>query len=185
MQELKVSKRYAKSILDLAQERNVLEETRGDMQQLLNACRQNPELSRMLKNPLIKPDKKYTILKALFASRIAELCLNFIQIIVRKRREQFLEEIAAEFIAQYEAIKGITSAVVVSAVPLNDALRAEVTALLKKLSKMEISLQEKVDPALIGGFVLRFGDVQYDASIAKSLNDIRMGFNSNLYQKKA
>lgn len=185
MQEIKVSKRYAKSIIGLAQERKSLEETHGDMQQLLNACRQNPELSRMLKNPLIKPDKKHAILKAAFTGRISDLSMGFIQIIVRKRREQFLEEIAAEFVAQYKHIKGITSATVVSAVPLDATLRAEVSALLKKLSKMEVSLEEKVDPALIGGFVLRFGDVQYDASIAKSLSDIRMGFNSNLYQKKA
>jgi F-type H+-transporting ATPase subunit delta len=185
MQEIKVSKRYAKSIIGLAQERKSLEETHGDMQQLLSACRQNPELSRMLKNPLIKPDKKHAILKTLFTGRITDLSMAFIKIIVRKRREQYLEEIAAEFTAQYKKIKGITSATVISATPLDASLRAAVSALLKNLSKLEVALEEKVDPSLIGGFVLRYGDVQYDASIAKSLSGIRMGFNTNLYQKKA
>ena len=112
------------------------------------------------------------------------MSMSFLEIIVRKRREVYLEQIAAEFVAQFKEMQNITTALVTSAVGLDDNLRKEVTAIIKRLSDAEVSLEEKVDPNIIGGFILRFGDVQYDTSIARSLNLFRMNFKKNLYQSK-
>lgn len=184
MKETIVARRYAKSLLDLAVSKNTLEESNRDMELVLEVCRNNRDFRSLLKNPLIHADKKLAIMKAIFTGKITDVTLAFINIIVRKRREFYLEEIAMAFTDQYKEIKGITSAVVISAVGLDEKLRKEVISVVRRVSEKEVALEEKIDPSLIGGFVLRFGDVQYDTSIARNLNMYRMNFSKNLYQSK-
>lgn len=184
MSELKVAKRYAKSFLDLGREKNAMEEMNRDMQSLLAVCRASKDFSLMLKNPLIQTDKKHNILVKLFGASFGKTSMAFVEIILKKRREIYLEEIAAEVVAQYKAIKGIATALVVTASGIDDKIRNEIKEKVKQITKSEVALEEKVNPDLIGGFVLRFGDVQYDSSVARALNMYRMNFSKNLYQSK-
>ena len=86
-------------------------------------------------------------------------------------------EVSKQFIAQYNTIKGIVTAEITSAVALNEATKAEIVALVKKeLGANDVVVKEKVDEKLIGGFVLKVGDKQFDASIASGLNKLKKEF---------
>jgi F-type H+-transporting ATPase subunit delta len=183
MLETKVAKRYAKSLIDLASEQGVLDAVNADMLQFVSVCDANRDLNLLLSNPIIPSDKKLSILKAVFSSA-SKLSTAFFEIITRKGREGNLPAIAKEFVDQFKKSKGIETAVVTSAITLDEQLRKQVYQLVKDSVKSEIELVEKVDNKLIGGFVIRIGDKQYDASVSSELRRLTRDFSVNPYIKK-
>jgi len=184
MIETKVAKRYAKSLLDLAKETGAIEAVGADMKLFVAVCEQNRDLSLLLANPIIHADKKLSILTKVFEGKMNKLSISFFSIVTRKGREAYLEGIAKEFVQQYKHLKGIQTAVITSAVGLDDKLRSEVYRLIKTNMNSEVELIEKVDKNIIGGFVLRMDDKQYDASIASELRKLAKEFSSNPYVQK-
>lgn len=182
--ETRVSQRYAKSLIDLSLEKGQLEQVREDMQLVHATVSESHELSLMLKSPVIKTDKKQEVLKAVFGGKIGVITAEFIDIITRKRRESVLGEIAASFLSQYKKHKQILTAVITSASGLDDNLRNQVKQIVKGATGSEVELVEKVDKDLIGGFVLRVGDKQVDASILRQIKNIDRSFSENPYVKE-
>ena len=121
MNESRVASRYAKSLLELAQEKGVLEQVHNDMVFFHKICMENPALVRVLKNPIITHDKKRTILDQLLKGKVNEMTLMMFQIISRKNREAYLSFISKEFLHQYRVLKGIEAAEVTTTFPLTDA----------------------------------------------------------------
>ena len=184
MIETKVAKRYAKSLLDFAKEKGELENVLNDMKLLVSVCDSSRELGTLLASPIINMDKKATILKKVFAGKVSAITLAFFNILTHKGRESHLEGIAKEYIRLYKEYKGIQTAIVTSAFGLDDQLRKEVYQRVKDSLQSEVELVEKVDKDLIGGFVLRVGDKQYDASIAHDLRGLRRALVDHSYVKK-
>jgi F-type H+-transporting ATPase subunit delta len=184
MIETKVAKRYAKSLIDLSKETGVIDAVGADMTLFAAVCEQNRDLTLLLSNPIIHADKKLSILKKVFEGKMNKLSISFFDIVTRKGREPYLEGIAREFVSQFKRFKGIQTAVITSAVGLDDKLRSEVYRIIKSSLNSEIELIEKVDKNIIGGFVLRMEDKQYDASIASELKKLTKEFASNPYVRK-
>lgn len=176
MSEVKVASRYAKSLIDLAQEQNTLESVKNDIQQFIDTCRANPTLSAVLKNPIISIDKKITILEAIFADRVNALILPFFNIVLNKGRASTLYAVAKAFINEYNLRKHIVKATVTSAIALSEENKAKVKQTVTEATRGEVILIEKVDPKLIGGFVLKVGDKQIDTSIASQLQKLKKKF---------
>jgi F-type H+-transporting ATPase subunit delta len=181
MIESKVAVRYAKSVLGLAQEQSVLDAVSKDMLLVYKTIEASHDLKTMLNNPTIIADKKLAVLKLIFADKVNKLTISFLDIITRKRRESYLFDITYQFNELYKQFKGITTAVVTSAIKLDDKLRAEVISKVKQSANGEVELIEKVDATLIGGFVLRVGDRQYDTSVSRSLRRLTRDFSDNSY----
>lgn len=170
----KAAGRYAKSLIDLAQEQNALEALKGDMLAFEATVNGHSELDAILKNPIIPLDKKLGILEGLFKSSANAITQSFFKLLVNKGRSALLADIAAQFIEQYNALKGIVKAEVTSANTLTEQNKAEVVALVKKeLNAQEVELVEKVDEKLIGGLILKVGDKQFDGSVAGGLNRLK------------
>lgn len=183
MSEQRAASRYAKSILDLAQERGNLPQVKEDMDLFAKTLEQNRDLRLLLRNPIVKHDKKLAILRAIFGGKVSEVTEKFFTIITQHNRESALEWVATEFQSQYESLRGIQVAQVTTAQPLTPALREEVTQLVRRQTGLEsITLTEKVDESLIGGFVLRIGDQQIDDSVRNRLRKLRGEFTNNPYQ---
>jgi F-type H+-transporting ATPase subunit delta len=183
MAEKKLARRYANSLLGLAVERGEEQAVFDDMSLVARACAGSRDLSLFLKNPVIHTDKKDKVIRALFLDKLSELSFSFMQVITRKRRERYLEEIADEYVLLYKVKKGIATAVITSAVPLDRSLQDEVTAFLADRTHRKIELTQKTDPAIIGGYILRWGDEQVDASISRKLRELKRSFEPNLYIK--
>lgn len=111
--------------------------------------------------------------------------MRFFTILTQKNRESALESMGSEFLVQYNVLQGIQSAEVTSATPLTAESRLEMRKLVTQQTGLtDVELSEKVDPDLIGGFVLRVGDQQIDDSVRTSLRKMRISLQENSYQQQ-
>lgn len=185
MSATKLASRYAKSLIDLANEQGQLEAVHGDMAVFQEACKNN-DLKMLLKSPIVNVHKKQQIILAIFGDKFSKLSIAFLNLICAKSREEYLPEIAIEFMNQYRELNGISTVKITTAAVLNDsaieAIKAKLIANNAVSSKLEVSTAVK--PELIGGFVLEFDGNQYDASIARQLYLLQGRFDDNEYVSK-
>jgi F-type H+-transporting ATPase subunit delta len=179
MRDIKVASRYAKSLLKIAIEENSLEDLNNDMVLVNDVCINNKELTLLLQSPIIKSDKKAAIM---IDGKISQIASSFIAIIISKKREAILGDIAATFIDTYKIHKNIKTAQVTSAIPLSADQKDKVIAILMASSNTKsVDLKEIVDPSIIGGMIVKVGDKQVDESIKRKLTNLEMEFNDNHY----
>jgi F-type H+-transporting ATPase subunit delta len=169
-----VASRYAKSLIELAKEQNVLEAVYQDMLLFKDTADKNRGLMLALKSPVVRHEKKSGILKALFETRVNPVSYAIFNIITKKNRESILDEIANEFIKAYNSYQGIQKATVVTTTPLTDDLRSRFMEIVKEKTGKTVQLAEKINPALIGGYVLTIEDRQIDASLRSRLNELKL-----------
>lgn len=183
MSVTRIASRYAKSLLDLAIEENQAERVLEDMNHLKEAVKSR-DLYLMLKSPIINVSKKKEIMKVLFESKFDKMSMGFIDIILRKGRETYLPEISQEFEKQYKKYKRVSTAVITSAQPLSETAVAKIKAklLASNITDDSVELQTKIDPSLIGGFVIEIGDKLYDASVSGKLAKLKKEFVGNNYK---
>jgi F-type H+-transporting ATPase subunit delta len=175
---------YAKALFELSVEQNVLEETLQDMKDVAELCKNSREIRLLLKSPLVKTDKKKTIFTRIFGKVLSKLSFTYLLIIIKKKREFIIHDIALVFIELYKDYKGILTTTLKTAVPVTDDIRKSIIGLMKNQTKGEIELIEEVREELIGGFVLQWKDKQYDASIRSQISRIQKGVaKMNLYVK--
>ena len=184
MKGTRASVRFAKALIDLANEQNSMEKVYADMHLINNTCKANHDLAVLLKSPIVKTDKKESILKAIFSGKISKVTELFLLLLTAKKREALLESIAESFVEQYKVKKKILTAVITTASGLDEDLRKKVLEIVKKSANSEVELIEKTNDTLIGGFVLQVGDKRVDASIAKQVKKLALSFNENPYIKE-
>ena len=176
----RIAARYAKSLMDLSIEQNQLEAVYTDMKWLQEVCKQNRDFVNMLRSPIIKADAKQKIVAAITDKSVSALTASFNKLVIAKGRERILPEIASAFIDAYKQHKGIHTLFLTTASPISDGTRQALVEQVKKTAGFQqVELHEKIDPALIGGFVLQVGDKLVDASIAYDLKNIAKQFESN------
>jgi len=176
MSELTVASRYAKSFIDLAQEQKKVEVIKGDMDLFYHTLKANPELKAVLANPIVSHSKKIKILDEVFSKKVNELSIAFFKLMINKSRGEVLYATAQEYVNMYDVKNNIIKANVVTATPLSAANKQKLVADIEKATGGSVKLEAKVDPSLIGGFVLTVGDRQVDTSIANDLKKIRKEF---------
>lgn len=179
MNESRAAVRYAKAILDLAVENKATEEVEKDIRRISATIADSPELREMLASPVLKGEVKKNALSAIFEG-LNGVTEGLISVLVDNRRISILNDIAGKFIMLNEARKGQGVAYVTTAVPLNADLEKKILGQVIKLTGHGSVLQNKVDESIIGGFILRVGDLQYDASIANKLNNLKREFTNSL-----
>ena len=185
MSNFRVASRYAKSLLDLAAEKQSLDQVKSDMDLLLSVFCQSSEFRSVVKSPVIHTDKKQDVFNQVFKNRFSELTNLFIQLVLRKGREKDLQQIAGSFIVQYNERKGITRVKITTAVALDKAELQQLADRLKaKEGLKEMELHVEVKPELIGGFILQYGDRMIDTSISRKVNELSALIEDDSYIKK-
>lgn len=176
----RLASRYAKSLLGLALETGQLEKVYADMQWLHSVTKSSRDFVNLLRSPIVKADKKLSILNAVTEGRVTELTKSFNRLLVTKGRESNLPEIIGAFIRQYKDHMNIHTVKLTTAVPVSDDIKRSLVEQLRKSTVMDnIELEASVDPELIGGFVLQAGDKLVDASIAYDLKAVTRQFENN------
>jgi len=179
MRGIRISSRYAKSLLYLCIELNEADRVFEDMKLVNRAVTGTRDLRIFLESPVIKSDKKIAALTSIFGGSISKTTLGFITLLTNKGRESMLLEITESFIEQVKSYKNISSAKVTSASPLDAESRIAMIQQASRLSLGTVELEEKVDPELIGGFILQVGDHQIDTSILTNIRNLRRDFSEN------
>lgn len=178
----RLAARYAKSLVDIAVEKNQLEAVYADVKFLEAVCLGSREFVNLLRSPVIKADKKEKIIEAVTARKVSPLTTAFNKLLTSKGRESELPEILKAFIDQYNHLKGITKATLTTAVPMSPELKQRIESkLLSEAGLKKVELDTRTDESLIGGFVLEFEGKIVDASVARDLRDIKKQFTGNIY----
>ena len=172
MKSTKAAGRYAKALLELALDQQKIEVIESNMQQILTVANEAHDFQVFLSSPLIKVDKKLEVIKSIF-SNFDDLSISFLEMVAVKRREAMITEIAAAFLSQLKDHRGIVSVTIISAKTLDAQTKAEITAKISASVKGTLEITENVDESLIGGFIVRMGDHQIDASVSNQLNRLK------------
>lgn len=172
MSEYRAATRYAKSLLELAKEQGVLETMFQDIVLIDNTIVANRDLALVLKSPIITHDKKKSVMKGIFGSKVNKLTMDFIELISRKGREYIIHAITKEFRRQYRELKKIELVTVTTTFELDDGLRNQIKGIAHEITNKEPELTEKVDEDIIGGFVLDLANKRIDSSIKSKLRKI-------------
>ena len=172
MKGTKAASRYAQALLELATEKNKVDDVQNDMNYFLSVVNGNREFENLLKSPIVKADKKISIFNAVFDA-FEEISKSFITLIVKNGRESILTQIAMAYTAKLQELKGIIPLTITTASKLDDAVRAQILAKIERSVKGTLEVEEKIDESLIGGFLVRMGDTQIDASVSRQFKDLK------------
>lgn len=173
--------RYAKAILNLAKESGSESVVNADMQFIELTISENEALQTMLKSPLIKVSDKRKVLDAVFSDKVHEISFGLFHLLEDNKRMSLLGIIARDYTVIYDHLKSMHTAIVTTAVPLTKALEEKVLVKIIELTGNKTSIENKIDASIIGGFIIRVGDLQYDASISNNFNELRKEFDNSHY----
>ena len=181
MRESLAGNRYAKSLIGLSIEKKELDTVYNDMVLISETVENSKDLDLLLKSPVVKTDKKQEILSSIFGKETSELTKQFLLLVSSRNREAIIGDIAGAFVRQYKVIKKIIVTEVTSAIKLESAQKKKILQLLNTNESSSVEVIEKINPEIIGGFIVRVDDKQIDASISRKLDDLKQGFSKNPY----
>ncbi len=178
MNESRAAVRYAKAALEYALESKATQGVEADMRFILETLDGNPELRDVLGSPVLRTDQKKDVLLSVF-DQSEKITKNLIVLLVDNKRINLLGEVASKFIFLNDQLKGEKIAEITTAVPLSKDLEEEILDRVERLTGNKVSLENTVDENIIGGFVLRVGDMQFNASIANQLSNLKREFTNS------
>lgn len=169
--------RYAKAILDVSNANGNVASVSQDMLTVTAAISESLDLNQFLQNPVVKGEAKLAALNEIFATANADTKSLF-QLLFQNKRLDILEAVATQFNVLYDELQGKQIAYVTTATPMSSELEAKVLAKIKEISSKEVTIVNEVNADIIGGFIIRIGDQQFNASIANQLSQLKREFNN-------
>jgi len=164
----KITHRYAKALIDLAIDQQVLDQCLNDMTVIIEVCEDNHELLLLLKSPIVNTDKKMSVLSLIFKERVSKITSHFIEIITRKKREALLPSIAENFISLHKVHNNIATAKVTTVNPLDENLKKLVIQFVQSITSFDVEIEEAIDESILGGTIIKIGDQQLDGSVKRN-----------------
>lgn len=177
MKGTRAALRYAKAVLNLAKDTNKEAKINDDMVLIASTISESNDLDVMLNSPIIKAEDKENVLKKLFEGKVSDITLGLFHLLEENKRLNILEAVAKQYTIVYDYLKHIDIAKVTTAVPITKEIEKQVLTKIVQLTGNKATLENVVNPSILGGFILRVGDVQYDASISNHLNELRKEFD--------
>ncbi|TGV03815.1 ATP synthase F1 subunit delta [Flavivirga rizhaonensis] len=170
--------RYAKAVLSLASDQKAAEAVNNDMKLIADTIAESKDLSETLQSPVISSSVKKAVLLEVF-KKSDKTTLSLIDTLVNNNRIDILGHVALKYNQLFDQSKGIELATVTTAVALTADLEKKVLAKAKELTGKNVEVKNIIDESILGGFILRIGDIQYNASIANQLNKLKREFTLN------
>lgn len=172
MKGTKTASRYAKALLDLANENNSVDQVSNDLRHLFETQEENKDLQNLLSSPIINAQKKRDILMEVFP-QFEDLTNSFVQLLIKSGRENLLPQIAQAYDQLLKEQKGIVPVELIMAVDLDSKTKETILNKVRGSVNGELEVSEKIDPSIIGGFIVNMGDKRIDASIQNQLNKLK------------
>lgn len=179
MKHSRAAVRYAKAALDFAVEQKAVDAVEKDMRAILKAIGENDALREMLGSPVVDSETRKQALDKIFGGQ-HEISRGLIHLLIQNKRISMLNEVALKFVVLTEELKGRDVAYITTAIPLTEEMEKKALTQLAGITDKQVTLQNRINKDIIGGFILRVGDIQYDASIATRLNSIKREFTKSL-----
>ncbi|MDA3892962.1 MAG: ATP synthase F1 subunit delta [Salinivirgaceae bacterium] len=175
MNQSKIAVRYVKAFFELAQDKNQLDKVKKDIEVIAATCGQT-DVQLLLESPVVKTSKKKALFSDIFKGKIQELSLSFLLMIAENKREVHIPMICLDFMEQYRTYKGVKAAKVTTASLIDSDLQKQISKVISEVFKTDVELTTDENTELIGGFILRVGDEQIDASVSTKLSKLKREF---------
>ena len=183
MQRSRAAVRYARAVMSMARDRNLVQEVNSDMGLISKTLDENEDLRIFLKSPVIRNDMKRNVLQEIFGS-VNELTKNLFDVLLENNRVDILAQVAAKYRSLYNELHKVQIATVITAIPLTPELEQKMLEKVKELTGKEAELRNVVNEEIIGGFILRVGDLEYNASVKAQLTSLSRVLHNNTYIAK-
>jgi F-type H+-transporting ATPase subunit delta len=167
-----VAQKYARALFLSVREKNLLDQADEQFMALKTLLKKDRTLINFLAAPQVTDEKKHALVKTVFESRLERPFLEFLMIVIEKRRINFLPDIVDEFDRLVKAAKGIAKVTVTTAIALSPAEEKGLVEKLVKKTGMKIDLEKIVDPLILGGMIIVMHDQIIDGSVRHGLNQI-------------
>lgn len=167
-----VAKIYANALLLSVVEKGMIDVGYDQFKSFKELVAKDKTLVHFLASPQVLDENKKSLIRDVFSSRIEKLFVEFLVVLVNKNRVNFLPEIIDEFTRLIEAERGIGRVSVITAVPLIEDERIKLKDRMQKKTNLDIILEEKVDPSIIGGMIIILHNEIIDGSISHGLNTV-------------
>ncbi|MCD7710360.1 MAG: F0F1 ATP synthase subunit delta [Porphyromonadaceae bacterium] len=177
MNEGLIASRYAKALLKYAQEREQSQSVYEAAQRVEANFAARPDLQEILLNPVLEAGRKEAIMLSAAGvdASSSEEYLRFVRLLLRARRESYLRPIMLMYQKMYRDFHHIVKVHVTTAAPLDKKNQARIETIVSRhCADAVLEFEYRVDPEIIGGFVLRVGGELFDASIEKELKQLRL-----------
>lgn len=168
-----LARRYTKALFHAAVSADVVDAVGEDLALIARTLKGTPDLALFLGHPRVGQAQKQELVQKAFAGQLHELTLRFLTLVLKKRRQEVLAQLAPEYSKLVAAWRNQLTAQVRSAVGLTEEERKFVGAELSKLTGRNVVLEERVEPGLLGGMIIRYGDKQIDGSVRHHLEQLR------------
>lgn len=175
MDQSRIAVRYAKALFEAALEKKVVEELKNDIDLVASVCA-DKLMTQLIESPVCKPSDKAKAFNAIFDGKVNGLTLNFLQMVIGNRRERFIPAMCRNFASRYCKYANIRQAHIVTALALDSTMIEKIRKTVADICKADVEMSTSEDASLIGGFVLRIGDQQLDASVSAKLRTIKQEF---------
>jgi F-type H+-transporting ATPase subunit delta len=174
MQSTKASLRYAKALFSLAKDENVVDSVLSDFKAINLIINEKTEFFSLIQDPTIKSIKKIDLFKKAFDSTLHAITMKFLVLVFKKGRESILAQIIEKYQGLYNEDKGIILVEIISSKTLSEEVKE---TLKQKISPNgHVKLKETIDQNVLGGFIINSGDLRYDASVRKKINNVKRAF---------
>lgn len=183
MQGSRAAARYAKALLSLAKDKNITSEVNEDMTLVKETIEKSSDLQAFLKSPVVKNTMKRNALLEIFRS-VNGATTGLFEVLIGNNRLDILPLVASNYNRLFDEMNGIQVAKVTTAIPLTPALEAKIQQKVKELTGNEAKIENIIDESIIGGFILRVGDIQYNGSVSSQLTNLKRELQNNTYTAK-
>ena len=174
----RVAIRYSKAFLEYAIEKKASNHINDDFKNILSVISNSDELKEFLSNPIISSKLKSKTLLEVF-SDLTEDTKSIIFLLSKNRRLSILSQVAEDFIFRLKKYEGRTTALITTAVPLNEELKKLMYSKAKMMTTFEVEIENKIDPSIVGGFIINVGDKELNASISNQIESLNRRLISN------
>ena len=169
---MRAANRYAKAILDAAHSKGAASEVNADMALVASTFGSNEELKTFILSPTSSNEVKHNVLLEVFAD-VSPVSKSLFRLLFENKRFELLQDVATSYNTIYDEMNGVEVAQVTTAVPMDAEMEAKVLSKILTFSNKKVVIRNIVDPSIIGGFILRIGDQQYNASVSNRLQVLR------------
>ena len=178
MKPTRTAFRYAKATLAYANENKVSDKVAKEMQGLIELYESSVQLNRLLSDPFLSNTKKQSILRSIVPNS-SDVTKKLFNLLTSNNRLFLLKEVAKSYIQLFSEQQGELNATVISAIPLTQNLEKEIHNKLEDFSGKKIYILNKIDKSLLGGFILKIGDMEFNSSLAYKLKTFKAKLTSN------
>ena len=165
------SKRYAKALFELALEKDKIDEIHEDFDGFLNLIKDNPDLKSVLNLPADRDREK--LVTNLMKERFSELFFNFLLLVLKNKRFKLIDQIHQEFVNRIDAHYNRIKVEAITAIPFSDDQILKLSQEIAQYLKADVRLENKVDPSIIGGIIIRLNGKMFNASLAEQFKKLK------------